>query len=128
MNIYDYPAGSPEREKAIAQLENSIRAVYESMQDEACGDRLKGENFGYFFARIALGTERLAKTMSKEQGRPILYENMGRFFEDDFESRKRYFIDPVHMNEQGMNIVAQKYAETILLQDFGKAVKVDKDR
>ena len=128
MNIYDYPAGSREREKAIEELEKALRVVYDVMKGGRCGDRLKGENFGYFFARIALGTERLAETMTKEQGRPILYENMGRFFEDDFESRKRYFIDPVHMNEQGMDVVAQKYAEMILLQNFGKAVKIVKDQ
>jgi hypothetical protein len=128
MNIYDYPAGSREREKAIEELEKALRAVYDVMKGGRCGDRLKGENFGYFFASIALGTERLAQTMSKEQGRPIIYENMGRFFEDAFESRKPYFIDPVHMSEQGMDVVAQKYAEMILLQDFGKAVKIVKDQ
>jgi hypothetical protein len=96
------------------------------MKDGRCGDRLKGENFGYFFAKIALGTERLAKTMTKEQSRPILYENMGRFFEDDFESRKQYFIDPVHMSERGMDILGKKYAEMILSKDFGNTITVNK--
>ena len=124
MNIYDSPVSSSERQKAISELENALRAVRDVMKDQPCGNALKGENFGYFFASIALGTERLAKTMSTSQGRPIIYENMGRFFEDDFESRKQYFIDPVHLSDRGMDVLAQKYADMILSQDLGKAETV----
>ena len=53
--------------------------------------------------------------------RPVIYENMGRFFEDDFESRKQYFVDPVHMSEKGMDVLGQKYAQIILSSDLAQA-------
>jgi len=120
MNIYDHPRGSPERQKAIQELEQALQTVYNVMHDKPCGNALKGENFGYFFAIIALGTERVAQSMSTPQ-RPVIYENMGRFFEDDFESRKQYFVDPVHMSEKGMDVLGQKYAQIILSSDLAQA-------
>lgn len=116
LNIYDYPEG-PKRRDVIARFERLLDLTHQEKKDQRCGTELTGKNFGYFLVRIAIGTERLAKAMSQEQRRTVLYENMGRFFENDFEARKPYFIDPAHLTEKGMEILARKYAEKILAQD-----------
>ena len=125
LDVYDAPFGSPAHEAAAGRFWGLLDLVYARQKDQRCGDVLDGDNFGYFFGRIALLTEWLARDLAKEQQRVVLYENVGRLMDSAFAQRRPYFVDPVHLSEKGMDVAARRYAQMILEKDTGRPLQPD---
>ena len=66
--------------------------------------------------------ERLARRANAAQARHVGYLNAGRLFPNTFEERIPFFIDPVHLNDQGMEIVASAYAYYVLQKDMAEGL------
>lgn len=57
--------------------------------------------------------ERLAQSY-RDDGRDVSYLNFGVIFPDESAARAAYFLDDVHMNDAGQDLVARRLAAEIL--------------
>src|SRR5262249_21611501 len=82
-----------------------------------CGLDRWNDARNWFMPMSALQLQKLVEG-KRDAGRDVEYENVGTLFPDLMEERKAFFIDPVHLNDAGMDVVARFYAAMILAADF----------
>ena len=58
---------------------------------------------------------KLSKSINtNEKSNRTTFTNLNAAFPEAFDQRKAYFIDPVHCNDAGYSVIAEKVAENIL--------------
>jgi hypothetical protein len=114
-NIYDHPAGSEARARAIETRERELEEFLTAHQDEVCGKRW-GVAFNYVYVNGAIRLERLAQKETA-RGHHVEYQNAGLLFPKERAERVPYFIDTPHLSDKGMDVLGKFYAERILLAD-----------
>jgi hypothetical protein len=103
----------------MAQLEEknvALEKLFDSRLGTTCGQWAWEDGRKYFMAGSAFELEKLAGRRTSPD-RHVGYVNAGRLFPNSFEERKRWFIDPVHLNDEGMDRVSSAYATYILEKD-----------
>jgi hypothetical protein len=114
--IYE-TAGTQGHSEEVARIE----ARLEGLAMEHRGRRAGNERWPWariwFMAKSAMALEQLANK-ARESARDVRYMNTGVVFPRTHDDRKAFFIDPVHLNDAGMDAVARLYAAEILASDF----------
>ena len=116
------PMDPAERAEHIAVHERALAQLFNARRGTRCGQDAWPDGRTYFMARSALELERLARRSNSEPGRHVGYLNAGRLFPNTFEERTPFFIDPVHLNDQGMETVASAYAYYVLRTDMAEGL------
>jgi len=70
----------------------------------------------YFFSRAEQGLEALTAKYSKSTD--VQYINIGSYLPEDFEDRKNFLIDNMHLNDEGQDLVGKAYAYNVMSRDF----------
>ena len=115
-DIYQYPAGSPERKAAIEKRTKELEGYLTQHENEACGQVTAKPANTYIFGNSAVQLEQLVDEAAA-RGRLVAYYNIGTLFPDPRPERIPYFIDPVHLTDKGMDVIGKFYAEKILAAD-----------
>jgi hypothetical protein len=102
---------------ATAELKEQIDQIRTRSEGKQCGLDLWEDARNWFMPTAALRLEALANQY-RNSGRSIQYVNTGALFPNVMADRSRFFIDPVHLNDLGMEIVARFYSEMILAADL----------
>jgi hypothetical protein len=119
-DIYQYPAGSPERIAAIEKRTKDLEGYLTQHENEPCGQVTAKPANTYIFGNSAVQLEQLVDEAAA-RGRLVAYYNIGTLFPDPRPERMPYFIDPVHLTDKGMDVIGKFYAEKILAADHGWA-------
>ncbi len=106
-----------ERQGAAAELEARLGSKRAESAGKACGLDLWEDARDWFMPASALRLDALAKRF-RSGGRDVQYVNAGILFPKLMIDRNPYFIDPVHLNDLGMDIVARHYSRMILASDL----------
>lgn len=109
--------GGPDEVAAIAALNKRLDATAAAQRNKACGLAEWDTARDWFMPASAMRLETLAE-QTRRAGREVQYVNTGALFPDSMEDRKAFFIDPVHLNDGGMDVVARLYAKMILASDL----------
>jgi hypothetical protein len=117
-DIYQYPAGSPERKAAIEKRTEDLEGYLTQHENEMCGQVTAKPANTYIFGNSAVQLEQLVDEAAA-RGRLVAYYNIGTLFPDPRPERMPYFIDPVHLTDKGMDVIGKFYAEKILAADHG---------
>jgi hypothetical protein len=117
-DIYQYPAGSPERKAAIERRTKDLEGYLTQHENEMCGQVTAKPANTYIFGNSAVQLEQLVDEAAA-RGRLAAYYNIGTLFPDPRPERMPYFIDPVHLTDKGMDVIGKFYAEKILAADHG---------
>jgi hypothetical protein len=115
-DIYQYPAGSPERIAAIEKRTKDLEGYLTQHENEPCGQVTAKPANTYIFGNSAVQLEQLVDEAAA-RGRLVAYYNIGTLFPDPRQERMPYFIDPVHLTDKGMDVIGKFYAEKILAAD-----------
>src|SRR5580700_736164 len=115
-DIYQYPVGSPERNAAIEKRTVELEGYLTQYENAMCGQDTAQPANTYIFGNGAIQLERLADEEAA-RGRLVAYYNIGTLFPDPRSERVPFFIDPVHLSDQGMDVIGKFYAEKILAAD-----------
>jgi hypothetical protein len=121
VDIYQHPAGSPERKAAIEKRTASLEGYLTEHENEMCGQTTAQPSFTYIFGNGAVQLEQLADEEAA-QGRVVEYYNIGTLFPDPRPERIPYFIDAPHLSDKGMDVIGKFYAEKILAADRERPV------
>ena len=119
LHAYDFPDGSPERTKAMAERSASLEGYLEAHKDLFCGVKTYQPAYTYSLVTGAFELEKLAKRLREDSGRFVGYVNTGSLLPNDREKRMPYFIDSAHLTDEGMDLLGKYYAERILGVDGG---------
>jgi hypothetical protein len=113
-----YPArGTVNEESALTQLKTQLSELDASSLGQRCGLDKWNDARQWFMPASALRLEAMVEQYERA-GRNVQYLNPGVLFPNLMSDRKEFFIDPVHLNDAGMDQVARLYAETILATDI----------
>jgi hypothetical protein len=115
-DIYQYPAGSPERKTAIEKRTKELEGYLTQHENEMCGQATAQPASTYIFGNGAVQLEQLVDEAAA-RGRQVAYYNIGTLFPDPRMERMPYFIDPPHLTDKGMDAIGKFYAEKILAAD-----------
>jgi hypothetical protein len=115
-DIYQYPAGSPERKAAIEKRTKDLESYLTQHENEMCGQVTAKPANTYIFGNSAVQLEQLVDEAAARR-RLVAYYNIGTLFPDPRPERMPYFIDPVHLTDKGMDVIGKFYAEKILAAD-----------
>ena len=115
-HIYQMSGGSREAD-ATAELEQQLNQIADKSRGKECGLDRWNDARNWFMPMSALQLQKLVEG-KRDAGRDVEYENVGTLFPDLMEERKAFFIDPVHLNDAGMDVVARFYAAMILAADL----------
>jgi len=112
----------------MATLEADLDAYMAKHRNARC-DRARevvpSELLGYFMARSALRlSEFAAEAQQHDPSRHILYRNVEAALPYEQEVREDFFIDNAHFTGEGLNRVAEFFAEQILAAERGLTVDV----
>lgn len=113
VDIYDHAAGSQEHQRAMEKREADLETYLKHHENEPCGIKAYQPSFTYIFVNGAIRMERWAAAQA-QAGRTVEYHNLGTILPDAREDRKPYFIDPVHLSDQGQDVIGRFFAEKIL--------------
>jgi hypothetical protein len=106
-----------ERHNATVDLKARLDALRPDSVGKQCGLDLWDDARSWFMPGSALRLEALANQY-RDAGREVQYVNAGALFPNLMVDRNAFFIDPVHLNDVGMDVVARFYAGTILASDL----------
>jgi hypothetical protein len=109
--------GTTEEAAADADLRSQLDQIRTESKDQKCGLSLWENARNWFMPASALRLEALANE-DRKAGREVHYANAGAVFPDLMVDRNPFFIDPVHLNDAGMDVVAHLYSEIILAADL----------
>jgi hypothetical protein len=102
-------------EKALLER---LEGIANANHGKKCGLARWNSARDYFMPLAAMKVERLTSSF-RGRPKPVYYTNAGHIMPTSFEARKPFFIDPVHLNDSGMEKVAQLYSQIILASDIG---------
>lgn len=102
---------------AAADFKDHLDKLSAAAQGRKCGLDLWDSARDWFMPTSASRLEALARRY-REIGREVHYVNLGEVFPNLTIDRNAFFIDPVHLNDSGMNVVARRYADMILASDL----------
>jgi hypothetical protein len=109
--------GPAEQQNAVVDLKIQLDAIRADSVGKRCGLDLWEGARNWFMPTSALRLEALANQY-RNAGREVQYVNTGALFPNLMTDRNRFFIDPVHLNDLGMDVVARFYSEMILAADL----------
>ncbi len=109
--------GTAEEATATAELGKQLDQISAGSAGKRCGLDLWEDARRWFMPTSALRLEAVAN-QSRNAGREVQYVNTGALFPNLMADRNLFFIDPVHLNELGMDVVARFYSEMILATDL----------
>lgn len=112
-DTYGHPAGSEKRRAAAEARSRQLEEGLKQYENEWCSQKLMTPTFFYLFINGAFAQERVADE-ARAGGRHVEYHNAGQLFPDTPDARVRYFIDGVHLTDEGNDIIGKYYAERIL--------------
>ena len=117
-HIYD-AYGTPGEEIAVQQLTSRLDAIQRNHRDSKCGTAIWKSARDYFLGRASMMIDSLVQK-NREKRKAVFYANAGTIFPASFEGRRDFFIDSVHLNDAGMERVADLYSKIILAEDLPK--------
>jgi hypothetical protein len=109
--------GTAEEATASAELGNQLDQIRTVSAGKGCGFGLWEDARNWFMPASAFRLEALANQF-RNAGREVQYVNAGALFPNLMVDRNRFFIDPVHLNDLGMDVVARFYSAMILAADL----------
>jgi lysophospholipase L1-like esterase len=115
-DTYRHPSGSEARRAAAAQVSRKLEDGLKQYENDWCSQKLMQPTFFYLFINAAFGQERVAEA-ARAAGRRVEYHNAGELLPDTPNERVRYFIDGVHLTDEGADRIGKFYAERILAQE-----------
>src|SRR5262249_27590357 len=113
VDIYDWPADSPERRKAMEKRNRDLETYLTAYEKQPCRAQTFAPTFVYIFGSGAIRLERLVDE-ARALGRTVEYFNVGLLFPDARSERIPYFIDAAHISDKGNDVIGKYYAERIL--------------
>lgn len=113
LNIYDFPSDSAEHRTAMNKRAAELEDYLTARQAEDCNAANMQPSYVYIYGLGALRLEQLAKEQ-REKGRFVEYYNIGTLFPNERVDRIKYFIDPAHLSDEGMDAIGEFYAKKIL--------------
>lgn len=106
-------------------LKKLLRGVYESQKGQPCVRGSHRFSDTYFMAESALALRQLAAKAETGLRRDVAYLNTIALLPLDEKEREEYFIDLVHLNDRGQDLLGKFYAKNILERDgFTNEAKV----
>jgi hypothetical protein len=120
-DIYQYPAGSPERKAAIEKRSAELETYLTQHENENCGQSTGHPAKTYILGNGAIQLEQLVD-QEAAGGRVVEYYNIGTLFPDPRPERMPYFVDTPHLSDKGMDVIGKFYAEKILAADRERPV------
>lgn len=108
--------GTAEEATAVGTLTSQLEEIRVASQGKRCGLELWEDARRWFMPMSALRLEAMANQY-RNVGRNVQYVNAGALFPNSMAERDRFFIDPVHLNDLGMDVVARFYSAMILAAD-----------
>jgi hypothetical protein len=109
--------GTAEQQNAAIHLKSQLDAIRTVSTEKKCGLDLWDDAVKWFMPTSALRLEALANQY-RNAGREVHYVNTGVLFPNLMVDRNSFFIDPVHLNERGMDVAAHFYSEMVLATDL----------
>jgi hypothetical protein len=116
VDVYKYPLDSEAHRIAAAKRSKDLEDYLTHYQDDWCSQKGGAPSFTYGFVNGAIRLEQLVNE-ERARGRKVEYYNTGLLFPDAREERIPYFIDSVHLSDQGNDVLGKFYAERILAGD-----------
>jgi lysophospholipase L1-like esterase len=120
VDIYASPSDSAAHRDAMAARDAALEEYLTYHQDEMCSAENMQPGFTYIFGKGAILLERLVDK-ERQAGRDVAYYNVGAILPNDRADRIPYFIDPVHLSDQGADVIGRFYAEKILAADSDRS-------
>ncbi|MEQ8832479.1 MAG: hypothetical protein RLW87_21920 [Alphaproteobacteria bacterium] len=108
------------RESLIKRYDESIAPI----ADQPCNKATYNPAMYYVYAMGALGVEAYVEEL-RQAGRNASYYNTSMLLPAGIPERRNYFIDVVHLKDNGMDIVGRFLAGRILRSDLGIEVPTD---
>jgi hypothetical protein len=109
--------GTREETNAVEDLQMQINKIDAEWTGNPCGLGAWVAARNWFMPASAIRLETLAN-QRRNTGREVHYVNVGALFPNLMVDRNAYFIDPVHLNDAGMDVIGRFYSETILASDL----------
>jgi lysophospholipase L1-like esterase len=110
--------GTGTEASSLIELKTRLAEIAASAKDKGCGLEQFGSNARrWFMPSASLRLETLAEQY-RTTGRSVQYLNTGALFPNLTVNREDYFIDPAHLNDAGMDVIARVYAGMILATDL----------
>jgi hypothetical protein len=116
VDVYASPSSSTAHRGAMAAREAALEKYLTQYQDQPCSMVNTQPSTSYIFVNGAIQLERLVDK-ERATGRDVAYYNTGTLFPDTHADRIPYFIDSIHLSDQGADAVGRFYAEKILSSD-----------
>jgi hypothetical protein len=116
VDVYEHPLDSEAHRMAAAARSKVLEEYLSHFQEDWCTQKDGGPSFVYLFVNGALRLEQVVNE-ERARGRKVEYYNTGLLFPDAREERIPYFIDGVHLSDQGNDVLGKFYAERILAAD-----------
>jgi hypothetical protein len=104
------------QKKYEEELENWLE-VYRPTENQCSGEKV-GVALRYVYGMSAIKLDQLVDEYKKTRRRDVEYFNLGLLLPRDTAKRSEYFIDSVHLNDIGLDMMARYYAYNILSRDF----------
>ena len=101
---------------AMAIREQKLDVYLKANEDKTCNTETYSPSFTYVYVKGAFALEKLAAAKQAE-GRFVEYDNIGRIFPNERTKRLKYFIDAVHISDEGASAIGKFYASRILKAD-----------
>lgn len=101
--------------KALKAADDSL---YHTYKGRACiRGGLNRPSHAYFLAESAMALRTMAADARTSGWRDVEYANTVSLFPLDADQRQQYFIDLVHLNDRGQDLLGKFYARKILTRD-----------
>jgi len=112
----------------FGKSEEELAGIASENQDKNCGGIGPFYQFALSYFLCRADTELNDITKRYKDKANVQYYNMNAFLPDSSDDRKRFFIDNMHLNDAGHELMGKLYAARILMADFPElAPQLSKD-
>jgi lysophospholipase L1-like esterase len=119
VNVYDFQSDSVEHRTAMNKRAADLEDYLTAHQTKDCSAATMQPSYTYIYVLSAFRLEQLVEEQ-REKGRLVDYYNIGTLFPNERTDRIKYFIDPAHLSDEGMDVIGEFYAKKILAAENKK--------